>query len=93
VRDPEILILDEATNALDSVSERAIQETLERLAGSMAMIVIAHRLSTIRLADRVIVLDEGHLVEQGRPEDLLRGNSRFARLWELQVEAFERTGA
>ena len=67
IREPDILILDEATNALDSVSENAIQGALERLAGRLTMIVIAHRLSTIRHADHVIVLSQGRLVEQGRP--------------------------
>ena len=67
LRAPDVLILDEATNALDSVSEQAIQHALERIAGQMTMIVIAHRLSTVRLADRVIVLDEGRIVEQGTP--------------------------
>jgi ATP-binding cassette, subfamily B, bacterial MsbA len=94
LRAPDILILDEATNALDSLSEQAFQGTLERLAGRLTMIVIAHRLSTTRLADRVIVLDKGRLVEQGRPSELLGADSMFARFWHLQVGAFgEKIGA
>jgi subfamily B ATP-binding cassette protein MsbA len=88
VRKPEILILDEATNALDSLSERVIQHALEQLAGNLTMIVVAHRLSTIRLANHVIVLDEGRLVEQGPPDTLLRANRGFAHLWHLQLNAF-----
>jgi ABC-type multidrug transport system fused ATPase/permease subunit len=94
LRQPEILILDEATNALDSLSQRAIQGTLQRLAGTVTMIVIAHRLSTVRLADLVLVLEGGRLVEHGPPDKLLRSDSRFARLWEFQVNAFaEAAGA
>jgi ABC-type multidrug transport system fused ATPase/permease subunit len=65
LKKPSILILDEATSALDSVNEMKIQEAIERLKGKMTVIVIAHRLSTIRKADQVLVLEEGHLVQQG----------------------------
>jgi subfamily B ATP-binding cassette protein MsbA len=78
---PDVLILDEATNALDGLSELAIQETLERLAGQLTIIIVAHRLSTIRNADRVIVLKDGHVVEQGRLHELLSDQrGTFARL-------------
>ena len=89
VRNPEILILDEATNALDSLSEEAIQNALERFSGQLTMVVIAHRLSTIRHAHHVVVLKEGRLIEQGPPDQLLRGNGVFSRLWEMQAFAFD----
>jgi subfamily B ATP-binding cassette protein MsbA len=92
LREPDILILDEATNALDSLSEAAIQRTLARLASRLTVIVIAHRLSTVRLADWTLVLDRGRLVEQGRPEDLLgRGDSLFAQFWRLQAKPLDQS--
>ena len=76
LRDPEILILDEATSALDSVSERLIQKSLEKLSVGRTVITIAHRLSTIAKADKVVVLEQGRIVEQGKYQELLerRGN-------------------
>lgn len=85
LRNPKILILDEATNAIDSLSEAYIQSTLERLHGQMTIIVIAHRLSTTRNADQVVVLTEGHVVEAGPPCDLIRAGGLYARLYELQA--------
>lgn len=82
LRAPEILILDEATNALDSLSEAAIQRTIARLAGRATVIVVAHRLSSIRSAGHVLVLHDGHLVEQGTPAELLERNGRFAELYD-----------
>jgi ABC-type multidrug transport system fused ATPase/permease subunit len=66
LRKPKILILDEATSALDTENESKIQEALERLKGSMTIVVIAHRLSTIRNADQVIVLDQGEIIQHGQ---------------------------
>lgn len=71
LRNPDILILDEATSALDSVSERLIQNSLEKLAVGRTVITIAHRLSTIANADKVIVLEQGQIVEQGKYQELL----------------------
>lgn len=89
VRNPEILILDEATNALDSISESVIQQSLRKLRDSHTVIVIAHRLSTIEQADQILVMDGGKVVERGGLGDLLEGNALFARLYELQ----KRSGA
>ncbi len=81
---PRILILDEATSALDSESEALFQEALERAMQGRTTITIAHRLSTVRKADRIVVLDEGRIVETGTHEDLLRRNELYARLARLQ---------
>jgi subfamily B ATP-binding cassette protein MsbA len=78
LRDPDILILDEATSALDSVTERLIQESLENLAKGRTVIAIAHRLSTIMRADKVVVLEQGKIVEQGSYQVLL---DRRGKLW------------
>ncbi len=88
LRDPDVLILDEATNALDGPSQHAIQEALERLPPERTIVVIAHRLSTIRHADHVAVLSEGRVVEQGRPHDLAAGTGAFARLYAHETAAF-----
>jgi ABC-type multidrug transport system fused ATPase/permease subunit len=84
VRNPEILILDEATNALDSISEHLIQEALNTLSENRTVIVIAHRLATIEQADKIIVLNEGRVIEQGNLHDLLKINGLFAQLYNLQ---------
>ncbi len=85
VRNPDILILDEATNALDGLSEQAIQETIEELRGQLTIILIAHRLSTVHVVDQVVAMMEGRVVEQGRPQELLRRDGLYARLHALQV--------
>jgi ABC transporter fused permease/ATP-binding protein len=80
LRDPAILILDEATSALDGESEHLVQQALETLQKGRTTLVIAHRLSTIRDADRIVVLDHGKIVEQGRHEELLGMGGTYARL-------------
>jgi ATP-binding cassette, subfamily B, bacterial MsbA len=83
VRKPDLLILDEATNALDNVTEMAVQETIATLARTCTIVIIAHRMSTLRLANRVIVMAGGRIVEQGTPDDVLRQGGQLARLQEL----------
>jgi ABC-type multidrug transport system fused ATPase/permease subunit len=78
--DPDLLIMDEATSHLDSFTERAIQQAVETLSKDRTLLVIAHRLSTIRKADRVIVMKDGRIVEEGRHEDLLRQRGLY---WEM----------
>lgn len=80
VRDPELLLLDEATSALDSVSERLVQEALAEVARRCTVVVVAHRISTVRRADRILVLERGRVVEQGRHADLLAEGGVYARL-------------
>ena len=88
IRSPEILVLDEATSALDSESELAIQQSIAQLRGQMTIVIIAHRLSTIRGSDRVYVLHEGTIVEDGGFDELAaRPSGRFRRMVELQEVA------
>jgi subfamily B ATP-binding cassette protein MsbA len=84
LRMPEILILDEPTSVLDTISERLIQDALERLTQNCTVIIIAHRISTIKRADHIIVLDEGHICEEGDLHQLIARRGLFARLYELQ---------
>lgn len=82
LRNPEILILDEATSALDSVSERLIQQSLEQLSVGRTVIAIAHRLSTIANANKVVVMEQGQIVEQGNYQDLLE---KRGKLWQFHT--------
>ena len=84
LRDPDILVLDEATSALDSISERLVQEALERLMAGRTVIVIAHRLSTIENADLVVVLEAGRIVELGTYEELVSRRGAFWNFYQLQ---------
>ena len=83
-KDAPVLILDEATSALDSESERAVQDALDRLMQGRTTLVIAHRLSTIEKADRVLAMENGHLVEQGTHAELLASGGLYARLHAMQ---------
>lgn len=84
VRDPEILILDEATNSLDSISEHVIRTTLDVMSEGRTILVIAHRLATIERADQIVVLENGQVRECGGAEVLLERDGLFARLYRLQ---------
>jgi ATP-binding cassette subfamily B protein len=75
-----VLILDEATSSLDIPSERLVQEGLQTLLADRTAIIIAHRLSTVAIADRVLVMEQGRIVEDGAPEQLITGEGRFAQL-------------
>ncbi|MGO8063262.1 ABC transporter ATP-binding protein [Rhizobium leguminosarum] len=88
LKDAPILVLDEATSALDSESEAAIQERLNLVMEGKTVIAIAHRLSTIARMDRIVVLDHGRIVEEGRPDELVEQDGLFARLWKRQTGGF-----
>lgn len=86
IRKPEVLILDEATNALDSESERFIQKALQEQRGIRTILIIAHRLSTVTHADRILVLENGRLIEEGPHLKLLALGGRYATFWHLQSQ-------
>jgi len=85
LKDPPVLILDEATAAVDNDTEAAIQRSLDRLTAERTTLVIAHRLSTVRHADRIVVLEQGELVESGRHDELMANGGAYANLWRVQV--------
>jgi ATP-binding cassette subfamily B protein len=85
LKDPAILVLDEATSAVDTETEALIQDRLLEFAADRTTFVIAHRLSTVRTADRILVLDEGRVVEDGTHEDLLGADGLYANFWRVQT--------
>ena len=88
LKDAPILVLDEATSALDSEVELAIQSQLADLMDGKTVIAIAHRLSTIARMDRLVVLEQGRIVEQGSHDELLRQGGHYAMLWRHQSGGF-----
>ena len=85
LKNSPLLVLDEATSHLDAVNEQQVRQALERLMEGRTTLVIAHRLSTIRHADRIVVLDAGHLVEQGNHQQLLGRQGLYAQLVSTQL--------
>ena len=85
LKNPPVLILDEATAAVDNETEAAIQRSLDRITADRTTLVIAHRLSTVRHADRIVVMEEGSIVESGRHEQLINSQGAYARLWRVQA--------
>ncbi len=88
LKNAPILILDEATSSLDSITEKYIQESLEKLMQNRTTIVVAHRLSTLANMDRILVFHKGEIVEDGNKETLLKAEGHFARLWNMQMDGF-----
>jgi subfamily B ATP-binding cassette protein HlyB/CyaB len=89
IADPRILIFDEATSALDYESERIVQQNMALIARGRTVLVIAHRLSALRLADRIITIERGRLVEDGTHDDLIKTGGRYATLYRLQAGLHE----
>ena len=83
---PRVVLLDEATAALDSTSERAVQEALAEALTGRTAVVIAHRLSTIRSADRILVVEDGRVLEEGPHAELLAAGGRYAELYRTQFD-------
>jgi ATP-binding cassette subfamily B protein len=85
LRDPALLVLDEATSAVDNETEAAIQRSLARVTAGRSALMVAHRLSTVRDADRIWVLDAGRVVESGRHADLVEAGGAYAAMWAIQT--------
>jgi ATP-binding cassette subfamily B protein len=89
LKDAPLLVLDEATSAVDNETEAALQRSIQRISRGRTTIVIAHRLSTVRHADRIVVLDQGSIVEDGSHETLVQQNGIYAKLWAVQTGKVE----
>jgi len=88
LKDSPILILDEATSSLDSVTEKKIQQGLDNLMKGRTVVVVAHRLSTVSHMDRILVFDQGKIIEDGSHQQLLQSNGHYAHLWNMQAGGF-----
>jgi ATP-binding cassette subfamily B protein len=86
---PPVLLFDEATSAIDSASEARFRQALLKQSGRRAILTVAHRLSTAREADRILVMENGRIVEQGAPGELVRKGGRFAALLELEAAGWD----
>ena len=84
LKNPEILILDEATSSLDSISDSRIQDAIDPLLRGRTCLIIAHRLSTILAADRILVISDGRILEQGSHDELLQDSAMYRQLYETQ---------
>jgi ATP-binding cassette subfamily B protein len=88
LKNAPILILDEATSSLDTVTEKQIQESLQTLMCNRTTIIVAHRLSTLAEMDRILVFHKGEIIEDGDQETLLKAKGHFAMLWNMQTNGF-----
>ena len=86
LKNPQIFVFDEATSALDTKTEKSIERSLKKLSSTNTTLVIAHRLSTIIDADKIIVLDNGRIIEMGTHQELIKKNSLYAEMWVRQQE-------
>ena len=78
-------MLDEATSALDSKSEKYIQQSLQKIMEGKTVIAVAHRLSTLKNMDKIVVIENGKIIEEGSPKQLLKNQGKYAKLWNLQA--------
>ena len=84
LKNPPILILDEATSALDTITERLVQNAIDNLMANRTTFAIAHRLSTIRNADKILVMEQGRIVECGTHDELVALGGKYSKLWKIQ---------